>query len=252
MAIHNEQSPVDGHETCKRKRVTKPVPLGTDVALVAPLEVGEPLTLTYWDLWFALVAAKEHGGDLGRLADHLGDSTRARFFGQESVRRKRAHIRDLKLRLAAAGQSVGQIVAAAGDLARTELSRARRRVLEPTEREREWSEPMRENPKKRRYTQALRGSWPHFPVSPDPAAAGIWSHFSTKRNYTEMQSFEIVRKLDRFLDRADKLLAAGRHAEAQALLRAFLTVVIELMGPTTRLAVSVRPGNESSAWPTRP
>lgn len=229
MANPEEQAPGGEHGAGMRKRPAKPVPLGTDVALAVPTAGGEPLRLSYWDLWFALVATKEHGGDLARLADHLNDSIRAQLHGRESVRRKRAHIRELKARLITTGQSAEQIVAAAGELARKELSRARRRVLEPTEREGELSEPMRQNPKQQRFAQALRGHWSRFPVSPEPVAAEIWSHFRTKRYYTEDQSFGIVRKLDRYLDRAERFLAAGQYADAQALLRAFLTVVIELM-----------------------
>jgi hypothetical protein len=135
----------------------------------------------------------------------------------------------LQNRLAAAGVTVADVLAASGDLARTELRRARKRVLEPTEREREWSAAMRQTPRKRRYAESLRGAWPRFAVSPEPYAAEIRSRFKTTGFYGENASFGVARKPDRFLERADKLSAAGRHAEAQALLRAWLTVVIELM-----------------------
>jgi len=179
-------------------------------------------------LWFALVAAKDCGGDLGRLAESLGDEKAFLSFGRESAERKRSHLRDLQKRLETAALTVEDVLTAAGELARTELRRARQRVLEPSEREREWSEAMRQTPRKTRYAQALRGAWPDFPVSPQPDAARISSQF--KRDfYGENASFGVARKLDLFLDRADKLLAGNQHAEAQALLRAWLTVVIELM-----------------------
>jgi hypothetical protein len=183
----------------------------------------------YWDLWFSLVADADHDGDQSRLADHLADADDPCSLDRNSVRRKRAHLRDWARRLAAAGRTIDDILAAAGELARTELPRARRRVLESFEKPRDWSEAMRDDPKKRRLALALRGYWPAFPLSPEPAALAIWSHFRTKRCYTEDQSFAIGRRLDPFIDRANELLAAGQHAEAQALLRAFLTVVIELM-----------------------
>src|SRR4051794_1926698 len=213
----------------QRQSARKPVPLGTDPAVTLPAARGGPLPLTYWDLWFALVAAKDCGGDLGRLAERLAGGKTVLSLGRESAERKRNHLRDLQARLAAAGRTVGDVLTAAGELSRTELGRARRRVLEPTEREREWSEAMRQTPRKRRYAQALRGAWPLFPVSPEPYATQIGSQFKTTGVYSENASFGVARKLDRFLDRADKLLAAGRGPEAQALLRAWLTVVIELM-----------------------
>jgi hypothetical protein len=207
----------------------KPTPLGTDFALNAPAASGGPLPLTYWDVWFALVATRDCGGDLGRLAERLGEGRTALAFGRESVERKQSHVRDLQKRLAAAGVTVADVLTASGDLARTELRRARKRVLEPTEREREWSAAMRQTPRKRRYAESLRGAWPRFPVSPEPYAAEIWSRFKTTGFYGENASFGVARKLDRFLERAAKLSAARRYAEAQALLRAWLTVVIELM-----------------------
>ena len=207
----------------------KPMPLGTDLAVTVPAVQGEPLPLTYWDVWFALVAAKDCGGDLNRLAERLGEEKTVLSFGRESAERKRSHLRDLQKRLAAAGLRVEDVLAAVGPLTGTELRRARKRVLEPTEREREWSAAMRQTPRKRRYAQALRGTWPRFPVSPGPYAAEIGSRFKATGFYGENASFGVARKLDRFLERADKLLAAVRHGEAQALLRAWLTVVIELL-----------------------
>lgn len=207
----------------------KTVPLGTEPAVTVPAAQGQPLPLTYWDVWFALVAAKDYGGDLGRLGNRLGEEKPALFSGRESAERKRSHLRDLQKRLAAAGRTVEDVLAAAGELTRTELRRARQRVTEPTEREREWSEAMRPTPRMRGYAEALCGAWPRFPASPEPYAAEIRSRFKPTGFYGENASFGVARKLDRFLERADKFLAAERHAEALALLRAWLTVVIELM-----------------------
>jgi len=207
----------------------KPMPLGTDLAVAVPAAQGESMSLTYWDVWFSLVAVKECGGDLGRLAERLGNEKTVMFFARESAERKQSHLRDLQNRLGVAGLNIEDVIAAAGQLARTELRRAQKRVSEPTLREREWSEAMRETPRIRRYAHSLRGAWPRFPVSPGPFAIEIRSRFNTTGFYGENASFGIVRKLDRFLNRANKHLAAGGYAEAQALLRAWLTVVIELM-----------------------
>ena len=49
----------------------RPITLGTDPALTLPTPQGNTLQLSYWDLWFALVAVKDFGGDLDRLAERL-------------------------------------------------------------------------------------------------------------------------------------------------------------------------------------
>jgi hypothetical protein len=211
------------------KAAAKPVPLGTDLALSLPTTQGEPLPVTYWDLWFAVVAVRYCGSSLLQIGERLGESRGGIYCSSEDVARKRSHLRDLEKRLAAADVSVDDIVTAAGALAGKELRRARGRVLEGKERQYERSESMRRTLKERGRHHALRGSWPRFPVSPRHFAEEIWSHFQTRGFYTEGQSFEVARKLDRFLAQADKLTKGGRYAEAQALLRAWLTVVIELM-----------------------
>ena len=82
MENAEDQTPAGGRGVGKPKTPAKPVPLGTDVALIMQTDEGEPLTLTYWDLWFGLVATKEHSGDLDRLADHLNEDIRAQLHGR--------------------------------------------------------------------------------------------------------------------------------------------------------------------------
>jgi hypothetical protein len=207
----------------------RPSILGTDPALTITAQQAKALHLSYWDLWFVLVAVKDCGGNLDRLATRLGEKQRFVSFHRRSAERKRSHLRDLKRRLEEAAVNLEEIISAAGDLARTELRRARSRVLEHSEREREWSVPMRETPRKRRMEHALRGFWSLFPVSPEPYAAKIGSHFRAKGVYSQGASFRLSSTLDRYVDQAKKLLVGAKHAQAQALLRGWMTVVIELM-----------------------
>jgi len=230
MAYRKKQ-PLGGDSEAKsgQQPVKKPTPLGTDPALTVRTSEGKSIVLTYWDLWFALVAVKDYAGNFGRLAKSLKEG-KSFFFSSRTVERKRCHLRDLERRLAAAGLTAESVVAAAGDLARTEIRRARTRVLEHAEREREWSEPMRNTPRKRRFEQALRGHWDRFPVSPVPFAKEIGSHFQSKSFYSQRASFGLSRTLDRYVAQAEKLQKSGKYAEAQALLRGWMTVIIELMG----------------------
>ena len=213
-----------------QKPVKKPTPLGTDQALELPTAKGKSLDLIFWDLWFAMVAVKDCDGDFERLSHRLGQQKCVFSFDERSVERKRSHLRDLGKRLADAGLTAGDVVEAAGELARTEVRRAPKRVLEHSEREREWSQAMRNTPRKRRLEHALRGFWPRFPVSPEPYENEIGSHFQTKSFFPERASFGISKTLDRYVGKADKLSKSGRYSEAQALLRGWMTAVIDLMG----------------------
>jgi len=219
------------HTTAEKppKAEKRPSPVGTDRALSLPVSNGKTLHLTYWDLWFALVAARDFDGDLLRLARQLAGDRPSLHYSRDSAERKQSHLLDLRRRLASAGVALNQVIAAAGDLVLAEKRRADKFVLKDSLRERDWSAAMRETSHERGQKAALRGAWPRFPVSPEPFAAEVWSKFKTTGFYSENASFGVARKLDRFLERADKLLKKGRYAEAQALLRAWITVVIELI-----------------------
>jgi hypothetical protein len=204
-------------------------PVGTDRALSMPTSQGSSLDLTFWDLWFAIVAARDCNRDLLELARRLTADRSSIYDSRDSVERKQSHLLDLDRRLTSAGLTIDRVIAAAGDLARTERRRAEKFVLKDALRERDWSAAMHDTPRKRHHQSALRGSWPGFPISPEPFAAEIWSQFKTTGFYSERASFGVSRKLDRFLERADRLLKKKQFAEAQALLRAWITVIIELI-----------------------
>ena len=94
---------------------------------------------------------------------------------------------------------------------------------------------MRNTPRKRRFGSALRGYWDRFPVSPqpydeeDPGALpvqGLLFREHVVRDRPDPGSY---------VEQAGKLLEAGKAAQAQALLRAWMTVIIELMETGRRL-----------------
>jgi hypothetical protein len=201
---------------------------GPELVMTLQTAQGTSLNLSYWDLWFALVAVQTHGGDLDRLADHIKEE-RGFYYDRRSVERKRCHIRDLKRRLEEAPITLAEIVKAAGDLAKTEKQRALKKVMATIDRDRELSEPMRDTPRKRRFSHALRGYWDQFPDSPETYAKKIGAHFRSKSFYHKDSSFRIARKLDQYVEEAKKLLGAGKAAQAQALLRGLMTVIVELM-----------------------
>ena len=85
----------------------KPTITGPDLALTVPTPQGGSLDLSYWDLWFALVAVRMHDGDLRRLAARLKDD-RSIFYSRDSTERKRWHLRDLMRRLDGASVTPGR------------------------------------------------------------------------------------------------------------------------------------------------
>jgi hypothetical protein len=224
-----KQSPTQPTSPGPAPRTPKrPTVAGPDLALTLPTPQGRSLDLSYWDLWFTLVAVKDFGGDLDRLAARIKEPS-GFFYSRDSIERKRWHLRDLKRRLEEASVTPAQFVEAAGARAKTEKRRALTKVMESLHREQEFSEPMRNTPRRRRYPLALRGYWDRFPVSPQPYYETIGSHYQSKGFYSESMSFRIARTLDRYAEEAVKLLESGEAAQAQALLRAWMTVIVELM-----------------------
>ena len=220
-------SPATDRSAPSRAVVKKSTPVGRESALVLPAASGQALELSYWDLWFALVADADFEGSWERFVEHLrvqknqGGSNRL-------AERKLSHLRELERRLWHADVTIRAIVAQVDQLP-VELRRARNQILTRAPREYEWSDAMRHTPRQRHYAYALRGFWPCLPVSPASYAERLAAQFHTRRWFSENQSFGLARKLDAFLDDVASLIPQAQYAQAHAMLRAFLTVVIELM-----------------------
>ena len=203
--------------------------LGTDHALTLPSAHGTSLHLSYWDLWFSIVAVLMDDSDLDRLAKRIKDEKSMIRYDRKSIERKRCHIRDLNTRLLEASVIPADVILAAVELAKTEKQRALRKVMESIHSEQEFSEPMRNTPRKRRFDHALRGYWAGFPVSPEPYAEKVGAHFRSKGLYSKSVSMRIAGTLDGYVEKANKLLEAGKAAQAHALLRGWMTIIIELI-----------------------
>ena len=220
-------SPTTARSAPSRAVVKKSTPVGRACALALPAASGQALELSYWDLWFTLVADADFEGSWDRFVEHLrvhknqGGSSRL-------AERKLSHLRALQQRLRQAGVELRDVLEQA-DRSPVALRRARHQVLERAPRASEWSDAMRHTPRQRHYAYALRGLWPYFPVSPASYAERLAAQFHTHRWFSANQSFGLARKLDAFLDDVASLLQQAQYAQAQAMLRAFLTVVIELM-----------------------
>jgi hypothetical protein len=213
--------------TPSRAGVKQPAPAGSECALVLSVPSKPALALSYWDLWFALVADADFAGSWERFVEHLR-AQKATGLARDLVERKLSHLRDLQQRLRQAGVELRDVLEQA-DRSPVALRRARHQVLERAPRASEWSDAMRHTPRQRHYAYALRGLWPYFPVSPASYAERLAAQFHTHRWFSANQSFGLARKLDAFVADATNRLQHAQYAQAQAMLRAFLTVVIELM-----------------------
>ena len=205
------------------------VPVGTDLALSIATSAGDNLRLSFWDVWYALLAADRFEGDLNRLAIELRESRRG-WLGSDAAKRKLSHLRDLQQRLAETGIGVPDILAALpSDLEKAERRRAYGRIIKHNQRSYELSEAMRTLPKERFCDIALRGLWAPFPVSPQPYYEQLRATFNWRRCYEEDASWGLAKKLDAATAVASKLEDKGKFSEAIAALRATLTVAIELV-----------------------
>ena len=83
-------------------------------------------------------------------------------------------------------------------------------------------------------SQAPLQPGPARKLAPLPGLAGAYAAEMGSRFQSRiLRGAGVVRpaeELDRYLGQADKLLNAGKHAEAQALLGGWTTVVVELLG----------------------
>lgn len=78
----------------------KPNPYGTDYAFELRAPKGKKCPLCYWDVWFLLVATKDFGCDLDRMASRLRElRDKVSSFNGEKHKANLRHVRDLQRRL---------------------------------------------------------------------------------------------------------------------------------------------------------
>lgn len=210
------------------KRHKPPVPIATDLAIQVASQDGRDVPLSYWDVWYALLANAEFEGDLDRLGKRLRE-LRGGLFHSDAAKRKLSHLRDLQRRLAEAGLCLADVVRAIPqEMAKAESRRAPGRIIRHNQRSYELSEPMRTPPKDRLYDVALRGMWSPFPVSPTAYDESLRAKFNWRRVYEEDDSWGLAKIVDAETETARKLAKKGKLADALAVLRSAMTVAIEL------------------------
>jgi hypothetical protein len=174
------------------------------------------VTWSYWDRWYCTVCLVETDGDWSRLAELLAARSGRVHLGTDAEA-KLSHLDDLVDRLDAAGLGPADLV---GDLDKTELTKARRKVLDQGLSGRDLTPAMRHTPRRRLRNRALYGSWAAFPVDPSAAYAALAADGEDAGHVGKGGTFALVRDLEAQIaavvdDAADDpahLLAARRAA----------------------------------------
>ena len=184
---------------------------------------------SYWDLWFAVLCVRDHGGDWDGFDAAL---TKIGFTAGEA---KWSHLLDLRERLAAAGLGAAELV---GDTITEKglVTRARARVFKQSLSVHDMTPAMRNPPARRLEKRGRRGWWPRFPSSPqDPhdrllALLGLDRLFASSATISWDATNDLAGDLDAAAGAlADLRLADGDRAGALAVRRAVLTIGLNLM-----------------------
>lgn len=186
------------------------------------------LDWSLWDLWFCVVAVRDHDGDLDALAEVFVEAIRKPAYGNgKQGEAKLSHFHDLRTRLDDAGLS-------ASDLASDDLladkritNRAREKVTGRTSLEgRACTPAMLDTPRRQLDRRARYGHWSSFPSNPAPFFEKFSPTAERKDFVSKGRTFAIASRLERRLGELDG--PRRTLPDRLALYRAFHTAGLEL------------------------
>jgi len=183
----------------------------------------EARSWSYWDRWYCVVCVADFAGYWDALAERLATRSGGLHIASDAES-KLSHLDDLVGRLDAAGLGIADL---AGDVERTELTKARRKVLDQGLSGRDRTPAMRDTPRRRLRARALRGAWPDFPVDPAEAYELFVGFVDEADRIGKGGTFELAQALDEEIKAAEDA-AAGDPARLLASRRAALTAVCEI------------------------
>ncbi len=181
------------------------------------------LEWSYWDLWFAVLCVRDHGGDW----DGLDAAITA--IGYSDGEAKWSHLLDLRERLDAVGLGAGELVAEAiGE--KGLITRARARVFKQSVSWRHMTPAMGNPPSLRLAERARRGWWPEFPSSPQEPHDRLVALLRLDRHCRSAATADgwATRSLAGDLAEAAPLLETGDGPATLAVRRAMLTIGLDL------------------------
>ncbi|MDQ3154837.1 MAG: hypothetical protein M3R63_24935, partial [Actinomycetota bacterium] len=178
---------------------------------------------SYWDLWFAVLCVRDHGGDWAGLDAAIT------AIGYSDGEVKWSHLLDLRERLDAAGLGARELVAEAiGE--KGLITRARARVFKQGVSWRDMTPAMRNPPSRRLECRARCGWWPEFPSSPQEPHDRLVTLLRLDRHCRSAAAADgwATRSLAGDLAEAAQLLETGEGPGILAVRRAMLTIGLDL------------------------
>lgn len=181
-----------------------------------------------WDLWFCVVAVRDHDGDLDGLAEVFVERIRRPTFGNgEPSEAKLSHLHDLQARLASAGMAPADLADADVLADRAITKRAGEKVSGRVSLEgRACTPAMLDTPRRRLEQRARYGHWSTFPSDPAPFFERFRPTVDRKDFVTKGKTFSIATRLENRL--ADLDGPRRSLPDRLALYRAFHTAGLEI------------------------
>jgi len=181
-----------------------------------------------WDLWFCVVAVRDHDGDLDALAEVFVDAIRSPVFGhREPSEAKLSHLHDLQARLDDAGLLASDLADADVLADKRITTRAREKVTGRIPLEgRACTPAMLDTPRRRLERRARYGHWTSFPSDPAPFFQKFRPTVERSDFVSKGKTFAISSRLEKRLGDLD----GPRRSlpDRLALYRAFHTAGLEL------------------------
>lgn len=158
-----------------------------------------------WDLWFCLVAVRDHDGDLDALADVFVDAIRDPIYGNSKPgEAKLSHLHDLAERLDRAGLGPSDLTDADVLADKRIATRAREKVTGRISLEgRACTPAMLDTPRRRLRRRARFEHWPTFSSDPDPFFEKFRPTVERKDFVTKGKSFASSSRLQKRLRELD-------------------------------------------------
>lgn len=181
-----------------------------------------------WDLWFCVVAVRDHDGDLDVLAEVFVEAIRRPAFGNgEPSEAKLSHLRDLHARLDDAGLTAWDLADADVLTDKRITSRAREKVTGRISLEgRACTPAMLDTPRRRLEHRARYGHRASFPSDPAPFFEKFRPTVERKDFVSNGKTFAIASRIEKRL--ADLDGPRRTVPDRLALYRAFHAAGLEL------------------------
>ena len=192
-----------------------------------PWERRGGIEWSLWDLWFCVVAVRDHDGDLDALAEVFVAAIRNPPFGNgEPSEAKLSHLDDLRSRLDRSGMVAADLADAEVLADKRIATRARQKVTGRVSLEgRACTPAMLDTPRRQLERRSRYGHWPMFPTDPTAFFERFRPTVERSGFVSKGKSFAIASRLEKRLAELD----GPRRSlpDRLALYRAFQTAGLE-------------------------